>query len=159
MRKKTLAREFALQALYQHDLRRGSVGFGPEEIEEFLRESTRDGQILAYARRLVFGAIEKRESIDERIAGAVHNWKLDRIAPVDRCVLRLAVFELLESPDVPPKVAIDEAIELAKKFSTEASGAFVNGILDRIYREISSGPAPGAGAGAGRGPGGGRPEG
>lgn len=151
MRKKTLARELALQALYQHDLRSLSAGFGPEEIEEFLGGSTRDAAILAYARRLVFGTIERRAAIDKRIARAVHHWKLDRIAPVDRCVLRLAVFELLEPADVPPKVAIDEAIELAKKFSTEASGAFVNGILDRIYRELSSGPAAGGGVDPGPG--------
>ena len=60
---------------------------------------------------------------------------MERIAPVDRCILRLALFELLEMPDVPPKVAINEAIELAKKYSTERSGAFVNGILDRIHQE------------------------
>jgi len=65
------------------------------------------------------------------------NWKLNRIAPVDRCILRLALFEMLEMDEVPPKVAINEAIDLAKKFSTEQSGAFVNGILDRIYNDAA----------------------
>lgn len=135
-RKNTLARELAIQALYQHDLRAQSVGFSADEIEEFLSEMTSDPEILAYARFLVRGAIARQEEIDERISRVLRHWKLSRTATVDRCVLRMAVFELLESKDVPPKVAIDEAIELAKKFSTEQSGAFVNGILDGVYRQL-----------------------
>ena len=75
------------------------------------------------------------DDLDRRIAAAALRWKLSRIAPIDRCILRIALFEILESGDVPPKVAINEAIELAKKFSTEQSGSFVNGILDRIWTD------------------------
>ena len=86
-----------------------------------------------YARFLVEGVIARQRDLDERITAVAEHWKLHRIAPVDRSILRLGLFELLESADVPPKVAINEAIELAKKYSTEQSGAFVNGILDQAY--------------------------
>ena len=139
MRKRTHAREIALQALYQHDIhrkiddtRRATV----EEFEPFIAGASDDPEVRHYARSLVDGTMSMTEEIDRRIAAAAKNWKLGRIAPVDRSILRLALYEMLASEDVPPKVAINEAIDLAKKFSTEQSGAFVNGILDRIYGEI-----------------------
>jgi transcription antitermination factor NusB len=147
MRKRTLAREIALQALYQHDLPRkraalptsasgGPVAVTADDLEAFIEQQTGDAEARAYARRLVDGAIARGPEIDAMIEGAVRHWKLNRLAPVDRSVLRLGIFELLECTDVPPKVVINEAIDLAKKFSTEQSGAFVNGILDRIYTEL-----------------------
>ena len=69
-----------------------------------------------------------------------NNWKLDRIAAVDRAILRLGLYELLEMDEVPPKVVINESVELAKKFSTAKSGSFVNGVLDRIYQDLSAKP-------------------
>ena len=146
MKKRTLAREIALQALYQHDLHKkreaAAQGAPPAiavtsgDLEAFINGQTDDPEVRAYARRLVDGAIVRGPEIDGRIEGAVRHWKLSRLAPVDRSVLRLGIFELLECSEVPPKVVINEAIDLAKKFSTEQSGAFVNGILDRIYTEI-----------------------
>ena len=139
MRKRTHAREISLQALYQHDLERKvnrSARRDIDDFEPFLDESTQDPEVREYARRILEGTLSSLDQIDQRIAAAAEHWKLSRIAPVDRCVLRIAVFELLESSDVPPKVAINEAIELAKKFSTEQSGAFVNGVLDRIYTDL-----------------------
>jgi transcription antitermination factor NusB len=140
MRKRTLAREIALQALYQHDLHQRMEESGPgpslEELEPFIQEATDDPEVRQFTRTLLDGTLALRAQIDEKIVAAARNWKLSRIAPVDRSVLRLAIFELMSEQDVPPKVAINEAIELAKKYSTEQSGAFVNGILDRIYNDI-----------------------
>jgi transcription antitermination factor NusB len=140
MRKRTLAREIALQALYQHDLHQRMEESGPgpslEELEPFIQEATDDPEVRQFTRTLLDGTLALRAQIDEKIVAAARNWKLSRIAPVDRSVLRLAIFELMSEQDVPPKVAINEAIELAKKYSTEQSGAFVNGILDRIYNDL-----------------------
>ena len=150
MRKRTAARELALQALYQQDLRaRMKTASDPDDagtpqdttgpdgdLQVFLREAADDPAVLEYATWIVEGAMETRDELDRQIAAAARNWKLNRIAPIDRCILRLALFELYESDEVPPKVAIDEAINLAKKFSTEQSGAFVNGILDRMYGDL-----------------------
>lgn len=135
MRKRTQARELALQALYQHDIRKESADTSLGDFERLLCESTEDPVVRQYARALLDGVLATIEDLDDRIATAARNWRIGRMAPVDRCILRIALFELLESEDVPPKVAINEAIELAKRFSTEQSGAFVNGILDRIYGE------------------------
>lgn len=147
MRKRTLAREIALQAIYQHDLQRRHAAtrpgaaspppHTPQDFDELIAERSEDPEVRAYARALVDGAMARADEIDRRISEAALHWKLHRIAPVDRSVLRLAIFELLERPDVPPKVVINEAVDLAKKFSTEGSGAFVNGILDRIYGELA----------------------
>ena len=129
MRKKTAGRVLAVQALYQLDLRGNAF---QEVIDEFLEDSAKDEEIRALAAELVHGCVEKRDELDARIAGVAEHWDIARMAIVDRCILRVGTYELLHRPDVPPKVAIDEAIRLAKKFSTAASGAFVNGLLDRI---------------------------
>ncbi len=139
MRKRTQAREIAFQALYQHDVHQKIDETAPstvDDFETFIAGATDDVEVRKYARILVDGTIAMRQNLDERITQAAKNWKLSRIAPVDRSILRLALFEMLGSEDVPPKVAINEAIDLAKRYSTEQSGAFVNGILDRIYNEI-----------------------
>ena len=138
MRKRTQAREIALQALYQHDVQKkldASAAADAEQFEIFIRGATEDPEVREYARLLLDGSLANMEEIDRRIAATATHWKLHRIAVVDRCVLRLALFELLGCPEVPPKVVINEAVELAKKYSTEQSGAFVNGILDTIYGE------------------------
>jgi transcription antitermination factor NusB len=136
MRKRTKAREIALQALYQHDVRGEAGGLTPDEIESFVQESSDDPEVRDYARLLIDGTLSLLEDIDRRIVITAQNWRIQRMAPVDRCILRIALFEITESGVTPPKVAMNEAIELAKKYSTEQSGAFVNGILDRIYREL-----------------------
>jgi N utilization substance protein B len=136
MRARTRARELALQFLYQVDVQ------GPElreDLPRFLAEAL-DGkpggtEAAAYATRIVDGVLAHREEIDRLLADAARNWDLARMATVDRNALRLGCWEMLHEDEVPVKVAINEAIELAKRYSTEASGAFVNGILDRIRKD------------------------
>ena len=112
-----------------------------EEFEDSLRRfwegQTYDAETQTFAEVLARGALEKRPEIDEQIKKVTENWELDRIAAVDRNVLRLAIYEMLFRDDVPPVVSINEAIEIAKKFSTKESGKFVNGILDRIRKDLS----------------------
>jgi N utilization substance protein B len=98
--------------------------------------SEEDEEVALYAARLVEGAWQNREAIDARLKAVARNWDLRRMANVDRNVLRLAVYELAWCADVPPKVAINEAIEIGKKFSTANTGGFVNGILDRVRLDL-----------------------
>ncbi|HIG11159.1 MAG: transcription antitermination factor NusB [bacterium] len=128
MKKRTRARELALQFLYQADL----IKSGPNQIDDFLREEERVAETRRFAQRLIVGTLEKKEEIDAVIQAVAQNWTIARMAVVDRNVLRLATHELLHCPDIPPKVAVNEAIEMGKRFSTQNSGAFINGILDRI---------------------------
>jgi transcription antitermination factor NusB len=137
VRARTRARELALQFLYQVDFQ--GEGYR-SELDAFLEEAL-DGKTGAedakeYARLLVDGVIAKRHEIDKRIQEVARNWDLERMAAVDRNVLRIGTYELLYEEEIPVKVAINEGIELGKKFSTEASGAFVNGILDRIRKDV-----------------------
>lgn len=130
MKKRSRGRELALQFLYQRDLR------GPElqdEIVAFLKEEESDAEARKFASKLVEGTVEHLDSINEKIQSVAQNWDISRMAVIDRNVLRLATFELLHCRgDIPPKVAINEAIELGKRYSTQNSGAFINGILDKI---------------------------
>lgn len=128
MKKRTRARELALQFLYQADLVQKQV----EEADEFLRSEERDAETRRFAQRLIKGVLEGRDAIDEIIQQVAQNWNISRMAVVDRNVLRLATHELLNCEDIPPKVAINEAIEIGKRYSTQNSGAFINGILDKI---------------------------
>jgi len=105
-------------------------------IAEFWRELPGDAEDRAYADEAVRGVHAALASIDERIAKASTNWRLERMARVDRNVLRLGAWELGQRPDVPRAVALDEAVEIAKRFGTEESGAFVNGVLDRIADDL-----------------------
>ncbi len=109
--------------------------------EEFLREEERDVETRRFSKRLVVGTMEHRAEIDTVIQGVAQNWNISRMAVVDRNVLRLATHELLHCSDIPPKVAINEAIEIGKRYSTQNSGAFINGILDKIMNRAPSGPA------------------
>jgi N utilization substance protein B len=98
-----------------------------------LRESVAaEPAMVEFARALVRGVASRREEIDRLIGAASEHWRLDRMPVIDRNLLRLAVYELISTPDVPPGVVLNEAIELAKEFGTEASPAFVNGVLDRV---------------------------
>jgi transcription antitermination factor NusB len=129
MRKRTQARELAVQLLYQLDLRGEEI---LSEIEAYLNEPTGDKEINLFAKDLLFGYWERREVIDRKIEEVAKNWQLKRMAAIDRNILRLATYELLFRDDIPPLVSINEAIDIAKKFSTKNSGPFVNGILDNI---------------------------
>lgn len=129
MHGKRRARILALQFLYQIDIRGDDV---LPVMGEFL--SSEPGESAGYARSLINGCVEKREELDAEIARWSENWDIKRMATVDRNVLRIACYELLFVDDIPPKVAMDEAIELAKEFGDADSPSFVNGIVDSIYR-------------------------
>lgn len=140
MKKRTRGRELALQLLYQLDLRGEDVLAAAEEL---LADEESDREARNFALHLMRGTHEEREAIDAIIRGVAQNWDIARMAVIDRNVLRLATYELLHSKDVPPKVAINEAIELGKRYSTQNSGAFINGILDKIKtRHVDEKGAP-----------------
>ncbi len=123
------ARRLALQFLYLID----STGEDRESaLERFRSAFGLDPKLADFFLHLIRGVDCNREDLDRMIESRSHNWRLDRMARVDRNILRLAVYEMTFSKDVPDKVAINEAIELAKDFSTDESGAFINGILDSI---------------------------
>lgn len=132
MRKRTLARECALQILYQMDVNHQTA---LEAMGDFWSVKNVEDSIRAFANALVEGVEEKKDSLDEEIAKIAQNWKLNRMAVVDRNILRLAAYELLYHADVPHKVSINEAIELAKKYGDSDSSRFVNGILDKIGKQ------------------------
>jgi N utilization substance protein B len=133
MKRRERGREIALQALYQLDLRQEE--FGPA-IVGFLRESTQDAEVYFFSRRLTEGAWAWRAQADRLVREAAEHWTPDRMAAIDRNILRLATYELAECPDIPRRVALDQAIELAKRFSSAESSAFVNGVLDHVLRII-----------------------
>ena len=136
MKARHKAREISLTFLYQWDVRGEEV---LPEMDEVLVRDRRTDEVADYVRLLVRGVVAEQREIDRLISDSAEHWSLHRMAVVDRNVLRLGVYELrFRSTDVPAKVAINEAIELAKRFSTDQSGAFVNGVLDRVRRTIES---------------------
>jgi N utilization substance protein B len=132
------ARERALQALYQCEVARLTVGQALEVIEQAgapeAAELPEDER--AFAAGLAAGAWEARQALDERIGEAARNWRIERMAAIDRLVLRLAVHEMLAHPETPPRVAISEAIDIAREFGGEDSARFVNGVLDGVFRRL-----------------------
>lgn len=158
MGKRREARERAVQFLFQHDLN------PPDDIDLALEEfwqsqraaaiaeekgkanwgqpvelpppTAGEAETRLFADPLIRGTIQHRDAIDEKIKHHVQNWEIHRIAAVDRNVLRLAIYEMLHRDDIPPVVSINEAVDIAKKFSTDDSGKFVNGILDKIKGEL-----------------------
>jgi transcription antitermination protein NusB len=128
------AREAAVQMLYQLDVSGEDVERAIEVYWQYLGPGGDDATELA--NQLVRGCMASCSTIDDRIREASKHWRLERMARVDRNVLRLAIFELLERPDVPRKVTLNEAVELAKRYGDENSPAFVNGLLDRIATDI-----------------------
>ncbi|MCL5278910.1 MAG: transcription antitermination factor NusB [Planctomycetes bacterium] len=134
MDKRTRARELAMQALYQLDVQGSEVL--PRLMAEFFYENEGDERTRALAWEWTSGAWAKVAECDELIAGATIRWQFSRLSPVDRSILRLAVYQLKDCPEIPPKVVINEAIELAKKYSTEKSGPFVNGVLDAVLKKL-----------------------
>ena len=138
MRKRSKSREYALQALYQIDIRHADCR---QILQEFWRDHDSASDIKTFANRLVQGTMEHVTDIDPLIASHADNWNLKRMAVIDRNILRLGVFELVYLDDVPPKVCINEAIELAKRFGDAESGKFINGILDAIHKTRAGTPA------------------
>ena len=157
MGKRREARERAVQFLFQHDLN------PPEKLDEALDQfwnsqraaaiaedkgdatwgqkidsptHAEEAAVRLFADPLIRGALEHRDEVDEIIKKHAQNWELHRIAAVDRNILRLAIYEMLHRDDIPPVVSINEAVDIAKKFSTQDSGKFVNGILDKVKGEL-----------------------
>jgi N utilization substance protein B len=158
MGKRREARERAVQFLFQHDLNR------PDDLERALAQfwesqraaaiaeekggatwgqpielpppTTDEAAVRLFADPLIRGALQYRDESDELIKKHAKNWELHRIAAVDRNILRLAIYEMLHRDDIPPVVSINEAVDIAKKFSTQDSGKFVNGILDKVKGEL-----------------------
>jgi transcription antitermination protein NusB len=158
MGKRREARERAVQFLFQHDLNppvelppaleqfwesqraaaiaeeKGAANWGqPVELPP---PTADEAAVRLFAEPLIKGALEHREEADDLIKKHAKNWELHRIAAVDRNILRLAIFEMLHRDDIPPVVSINEAVDIAKKFSTQDSGKFVNGILDKIKGDL-----------------------
>jgi N utilization substance protein B len=158
MGKRREARERAVQFLFQHDLN------PPENLDRALNEfwdtqraaaiagekgpatwgqpvelpppTAEEAEMRLFADPLIRGAVEHRDAIDEHIKKHAKNWEFHRIATVDRNIMRLAIYEMLFREDIPPIVSINEAVDIAKKFSTQDSGKFVNGILDKVRSEL-----------------------
>jgi N utilization substance protein B len=129
MGRRRQSRELALKILFQIDLGK----LEPEAVTNyFLAQQKASPEVLDYTRYLVAGVMRELAQIDLLISAKAQNWELTRIAGVDRNILRISAYELLRCPDVPKSAVINEAIELAKKFSGEESGSFVNGILDKL---------------------------
>jgi N utilization substance protein B len=125
------ARELALQLLYQYEL----TGASPDHMQANSEDwsGATDG-VREFAKALLEGALAHLGEIDDRLAQQTAHWRLERLAAVDRNILRLAMFELLFHPDTPHAVVIDEAIEIAKKYGAEESARFVNGVLDGFVK-------------------------
>jgi len=158
MGKRREARERAVQFLFQHDLNppgdidraldefwasqraaaiadeKGTATWG-QKIE-LPPPTTEEAAVRLFAEPLIRGAVQFRDEADELIKKHAKNWELHRIAAVDRNILRLAIYEMLHRDDIPPVVSINEAVDIAKKFSTQDSGKFVNGILDKVKSEL-----------------------
>jgi transcription antitermination factor NusB len=130
--KRRRAREYALQLLFQLDITGDRLS--DELINDFWEGIKEDNEVKEFASSIVKGSIEHLEAIDSLIEDVTEHWQLERMAVIDRNILRAATYELLYRHDIPPSVAINEAIELAKKYSTEDSSRFINGILDRIQQ-------------------------
>jgi len=136
MRKRTLSRELALQVLYQIDITSDDYEISLNNFWVGYEEKTKvEEEIKSFSNDLVKGIISNLETIDKKIMQYAVNWELHRMAVVDRNILRLGCYELMYREDVPSKVSINEAIELAKKYSGLEAGKFINGILDKIKLE------------------------
>ncbi len=132
--KRRQGRELAVQFLYQCD-------FNGEPLDEALglfwqTQDNLDDDVRRFAEELVRGVAARQAAVDAKIQQYAEHWEIGRIAAVDRNILRLAIYEMLFRDDIPPVVSINEAVEVAKKFSTRESGGFVNGILDRIKLDL-----------------------
>lgn len=131
--KRRLVREKVLQALYAYEISREPI---TNVMEQVLIELRTDKDNFEFAKRLVHEVIQHKDDIEEYIRQKVSHWEFDRIAIIDKTLLRMGICELLYFPDIPPKVTINELIEIAKMFSTENSGRFINGVLDAILEDL-----------------------
>jgi N utilization substance protein B len=132
------ARERALQILFQLDFQKDNID---TLCAEFWAGSPVGPKVREFAEELARGTFANREKIDETIAATVENWSMDRLASVDRAILRFATYELMYMPDIPPKVTINEAVEIAKAYGDDDSGRFINGVLDKIREKLGKSTA------------------
>ncbi len=141
MGKRRSSRELALKFLYQFELNEGNVD---EQMESFMERNSSKDEIDVFMKELVEAVIKHKKEIDEIVQKFSDNWVLDRMTVIDRNILRIGTCELLFNFSTPPKVAINEAVDIAKKYGNEDSPEFINGILDKIYKEIGQkkGPLP-----------------
>jgi N utilization substance protein B len=128
------AREYALQILFQIDFK--SQEISRNDFEDFWLDKNESEDVRKFTEELVRGTIERLDEIDSRLAEVAENWVLKRMAAVDRNILRFAAFEILYRKDIPPAVTINEAVEIAKKFSSSEAAPFINGILDKLAKEM-----------------------
>ncbi|MCK5667242.1 MAG: transcription antitermination factor NusB [Thiotrichaceae bacterium] len=133
MRKRTLARECSLKILYQAEITRREIHLAADNYWE--DNDLRDKVIHEFSQIIYQGIQKNFQDIDTKISEYATNWQLNRMAVIDRNILRIGVFELLYLPEVPPKVTINEAVELAKKYGDMDSSKFVNGVLDKIHKD------------------------
>lgn len=133
MRRRTMARESALKILYAVDITKDS----PDKCinNYWLLQDKIEPEVKSFADDIVTGVCHNRARIDEIVSKCATNWELDRMAVIDRNILRLGTYELIFMDDIPPKVAINEAIDIAKRYGDKDSGKFVNGVLDKINKE------------------------
>lgn len=133
MRKRRKSREFALQVLFQLNITKQEA---IKALSQFQEHFSSDGEADEFLKHLVLGVLEHRQELDRLIEQYSENWRLDRINIIERNILRMALFELLYCEEIPPKVTINEAIDLGKRYGSGDSGGFINGILDRIQNEV-----------------------
>jgi transcription antitermination factor NusB len=133
MGKRRRARELAIQVLFHMEYNPGDPG---ESFDRVCESFAPPKEVRAYSREVVVGVWENKANLDRLIRRSSKNWRVERMSLVDRNILRIAIYEVVYRQDVPPKVSIDEAVELGKRYGTEESGAFINGILDHIYNEL-----------------------
>lgn len=133
MGKRRKSREFALQILYQLDITKQDATKTLSQLQDHFSPNEKRDE---FTERLVLGVLEHCQEIDGLVEQNSENWRLDRINIVDRNILRIAIFELLYCGEIPPKVTLNEAIDLGKRYGSEDSGSFINGILDRIQNEV-----------------------
>jgi N utilization substance protein B len=138
MARRSRAREIVLQALYLSDLNPQGAA---EKVRPFLQRRLRDPELIAFAEALYDGCVAHKQEIDQRLSGLSENWKVERMPAVDRNILRLGAYELLWEHTTPSKVILDESIELAKRYGSAESSAFVNAILDRLALARPTPPA------------------
>jgi len=141
MTRRTRGREIALQVLYQLEQ---NPDMPPEDVRVFIEGRLREPELRAYADSLVIGVRKHQAELDALLGGVAENWSVPRMAAIDRNILRLGAYELMHATEVPMKVVITEALELAKRYSTAASGRFVNGILDRLQNAAADARATAA---------------
>ena len=133
MTTRRFGREWAVQFLFQHDFNAGDTD---RALEDFWALQNVDQEARPFAAELIRGVLDHLHELDERIQTYADHWEVKRMNAVDRNAMRLALFEMLFRPDIPPVVSINEAVDIAKRFSSNESGKFVNGILDRARKDL-----------------------